>query len=1169
MKCPKCQFENREGAKFCKECGTNLELTCPQCGNAYAQDTKFCDECGHDLQVPKETSPVDYSEPQSYTPKHLADKILTTKSSIEGERKLVTVLFADVANYTSISEKLDPEEVHQIMDGCFKILMDEIHKFEGTINQFTGDGVMALFGAPVAHEDHAQRACYAALSIQRTMVGFSKKLKEEKNIYFTLRFGLNTGPVVVGSIGDDLRMDYTALGDTTNLAARMQQNAEPGTILITGSTCNLVEDHFVTDSLGELEIKGKEEPVLTYLLKRTRGIRTRMDIAAEKGLSPLTGRSEELNRLHRLWDLSKKGNGQLVFIVGEAGIGKSRLIFEFHRSLSAENITWLEGHGTAYGGNMPFLPLIDLLKRNFRIEEVDSEAIVIQKIEEGLSRLGEESKERAPYLKFLFSVDPGDPLIQSMDPQGRRRMIFDSIRLMTIEGSKLRPLILLMEDLHWIDNDSEDFLKSVIDAIAALPVMLILTYRPGYANPFGERTFYNRISLKVLEQEESLDLAKGVISAAHLPDPIKSLILERAEGNPFYIEEITKSLEEMGAFKRVEAIEAAKDLGQIQIPVSIQDVLMARIDRLPEEQKSALQIAAVIGREFSASLLERIDESKERAIDVLGDLVTLEIIYQTQFHPELAYMFKHALTHDVAYDSLLASKRRAIHAKVGEVTERLYSERLPEYYEIVAHHYEQGEIWDKAVEYLILSAEKALGNMANPSARTFFQKAIDIARQQSLALSPEQEYGIFHGKGNTEFNMGRVGEAEKDFFKARDIAKGMGDQNKGAESLSMAGWSLAIGKKFEEAINIYKEAIDFAQQIGNPIIEGRNLIGLSAITSMLGDVQKSGEYIEKAVEIGKKINSPLILTLSLSARAMRFPHCGIPDEEALEYCNKIIPMLKLVQNARACVFVYLVLGSAQACKGDYMTSISTFHEGIRFAEETGEALNRAKLLNFLGWVYNDLGWIPEAKKLNEQSYKATLELGSGAEEAEANAIVNLAENAVAEGDYKQAEKQLQDISKKAETDPGYLVNKHRWGVRQLCTSGEIFLHKNETDKAMNCAQKAFAIAERTFNKRGMVRINRLMGAIYVTKKDFLKAEEKLTEALAGAKEVGNPPQLWRTFYALGQLKKAQGLYDEAEGKYREGLKVIEGTALVLKNKELRDIFLNSDQVLQIKKALER
>jgi tetratricopeptide (TPR) repeat protein len=1046
--------------------------------------------------------------------------------------------------------------------------MDEIHKYEGTINQFTGDGIMAIFGAPVSHEDHAQRACYAALAVQRAMADFSEKLKDEKDIDFKMRIGINTGPVVVGSIGDDLRMDYTALGDTTNLAARMQQGAESGSILMADSSYKLISPHFVTEPLGELKVKGKKEPVITHALKRTRRIRTLMDIVAEKELSPLIGRSEEFNRLHQLWELCKKGNGQVVFIVGEAGIGKSRLVFELHRALSAEKITWLEGRCTAYGRNMPFSPLIDLLKRNFRIDEEDSEEIIIRKIDEGLSVLGEETKERAPFLKFLFSVDPGDALIQSMDAQGRRRMIFDSIRLMTIRGSKRRPLILFFEDLHWIDHESEDFLKYVINSLAVLPVMLILTYRPGYVNPFGERTFFNRISLKALQKTESLDLTKGVLGVDKLPKFVEPLILERAEGNPFYIEEIAKSLEELGTLKKMEEIGTAKAQEQIQIPTSIQDIIMARIDRLPEEQKSALQIAAVIGREFANRLLERTAKLKEGITDILGDLVGLEIIYQTQFYPELSFMFKHALTHDVAYNSMLTSKRKVIHALTGEVIEKIYSTRLEEHYEILAHHYEQGEVWDKAIKYLVLSGKKALSNMANPSARTFFKKVIDIRRQKDVTLLPELEYEIYQGKGNTEFNMGHYDVAEKDFFKAKEIAKEIGDKNKEAESLSMAGWSMASGKKFEVAMITYREAADFGRQIGNPIIEGRNLIGLGLMKLSLGEVQESVREIEKAVQIGKKINSPLLLILSLSLRAFQSPHYGISDEEAFEYLNKAIPILKSVQNARACVLVYLILGYIQACKGDYTASIANFQEGIQFAGETGEALNRAKGLNWLGWVYGDLGWISEAKKLNKESYKAALQMGSGSEEVEANAVINLAENAVAEKDYGQAENYIEGLLKKAETNPGYSFIRHRWEVRQLCTLAEIFLYKGDNDEAMKFAQRAFEIAERTKNKRGMIRANRHMGEIYIKNRKFSTAEKKLNVAISDAKKIENPLHLWKTHFTLGQLKNAQGINREAKEQFTEALQVVMNVSSNFKDEKIREIFLNSELIVEIKNRAE-
>ena len=343
MKCPKCQYENREGAKFCIKCGEKFEVKCPNCGNSLPSEALFCDECGHTLAKLKEAPSVDYSEPQSYTPKHLADKILTTRSSIEGERKLVTVFFADVANYTSVSEKLDPEEVHQIMDGAFKILMDEIHKYEGTINQFTGDGVMALFGAPVAHEDHAQRACYAALSIQKAMGEYGDKIRKDTGVEFKMRVGLNSGPVIVGAIGDDLRMDYTAVGDTTNLGSRMESMARPGTILVSGNTHRLVRDFFEFKSLGKIEVKGKKEPQEAFELIKAGEVETRIGASVAKGLTRFVGRKNSMAALLDVFDKVKSGSGQVVGLLGEAGVGKSRLLLEMRNMLPQGEYSYLEG----------------------------------------------------------------------------------------------------------------------------------------------------------------------------------------------------------------------------------------------------------------------------------------------------------------------------------------------------------------------------------------------------------------------------------------------------------------------------------------------------------------------------------------------------------------------------------------------------------------------------------------------------------------------------------------------------------------------------------------------------------------------------------------------------------------------------------------------------------
>lgn len=444
MKCPNCQFENPDDNRFCRECGEKLLSACPECGVEIFPGDKFCGKCGRNLKEPKEAPSVDYSEPQSYTPKHLTDKILTTRSSIEGERKLVTVFFADVANYTAISEKLDPEEVHQIMDGCFKILMDEIHKYEGTINQFTGDGVMALFGAPVAHEDHAQRACYAALSIQKAMGEYGEGLRDDHGIDFKMRIGLNSGNVVVGSIGDDLRMDYTAIGDTTNLASRMEGMAKPGQSMVSENTYTLTRDFFEFKPLGKVEVKGKKEALESYELIKPSEVETRIEAAALRGLSKFIGRGREMEAIKEI--LEKARSGQVISVVGEAGVGKSRLLLEMRNMLPQGGHTYLEGRCLHYGGSMAYLPILDILRSYFDIKEGDMESDIKEKIKEKILYHDERLKTLLPPFQEILSLTVDDGAYLQLEPAVKKIRTFEAIRDLLVRLSETQPLVLAVED---------------------------------------------------------------------------------------------------------------------------------------------------------------------------------------------------------------------------------------------------------------------------------------------------------------------------------------------------------------------------------------------------------------------------------------------------------------------------------------------------------------------------------------------------------------------------------------------------------------------------------------------------------------------------------------------------------------------------------------------------
>jgi len=759
MKCPKCQFDNREGAKFCKKCGAELVHTCPQCNTSYTPDSLFCDECGFDLLKPAEAPPVNYSEPQSYTPKHLAEKILTTRSSIEGERKLVTVLFADVANYTSVSEKLDPEEVHQMMDGAFKILMDEIHKYEGTINQFTGDGVMALFGAPVSHEDHAQRACYAALSIQKALGAYGEKIEKDTGVEFKMRIGLNSGPVIVGAIGDDLRMDYTAVGDTTNLGSRMESMAGPGTILVSGNTHRLVRDFFKFESLGKVDVKGKKGPQEAFELIKASEVATRIGASVAKGLTRFVGRKNSMAALLDAFDKVKSGSGQVVGLLGEAGVGKSRLLLEMRNLLPQSEYHYLEGRCLQYGGSMAYLPVLDILRSFFDIKEGDREFLIKKKMAEKILDLDEKLKGVIPPFQSLLSLKVDDEDFSKLEPKAKREKTFEALRDLLIRVSQEKPLVLTVEDLHWIDKTSEEFLGYLIGWLANTPILLLLLYRPEYSHPWGSKSYYTKIGLDQLGTQSSSELVKAILEEGEAAPELTQLILNRAAGNPLFMEEFTHTLLENGSIERKdEKYVLSGKASDIRVPDTIQGIIAARLDRLEDNLKRTMQVASVIGRDFAFRILQTITGMREELKSYLLNLQGLEFIYEKNLFPELEYIFKHALTQEVAYNSLLHKRRKEIHEKIGRALEELYPDRLEEFYEMLGYHYSRSDNFEKACHYLKLSGKKAVEKYCSWEAIGFYKDTIDILNKQpEEGKSKREKLEVIH---LTTFPMLHLGYPE-------------------------------------------------------------------------------------------------------------------------------------------------------------------------------------------------------------------------------------------------------------------------------------------------------------------------------------------------------------------------------------------------------------------------
>jgi class 3 adenylate cyclase/pimeloyl-ACP methyl ester carboxylesterase len=732
MKCPKCGSENRQKAKFCNDCGIKLELICPECKSVCKVSAKFCDHCGTRVSLTgPDLTPLDekIDKIQRYLPQGLTQKILAQRDRIEGERKNVTVLFCDMAGFTALSDQLDPEEAYSIMDRVMETLIHKVHDYEGTVNKMMGDGLMALFGAPIALEDGPRRAILSALAIHEAMAEFSRGLAAERPEFppIQMRIGINTGPVVLGTVGNSLRVEFTAVGDTVNLAARMESLAEPGTTYVTEITHQSTAAFFEFEALGEQKIKGKGKPVSIYKVISPGDKTDRFEASLVRGLSAFVGREPELNTLMDRFGAVQEHRGQTVFIHGEAGIGKSRLVHEFRQQTMQSGARWLTGRSTSYGKNITHLPMLDIVKDLMGIRESDPVESILKKIETNVLAISEKLAWIIPFIRFFLALDPGDRQVEEMVPAQRSGRANEALQALISEASQAEPVVLLIEDLHWIDPQSESVIRYLLERMAASKVMILLTYRPGYTPSFGSQAYFTDIPLQRLRIGQSEDLVKSFLGSENIPRPFQEMVIKKAEGNPLFIEELCRSLIEDGTLQQSgNGYELKKPLDKILIPGTIEDVIMARIDRLPEESKEALQVASVIGREFTVRMLERVSGLSQSLKQTLGQLRVIELIYEKTLYPELEYMFGHALTHDVAYQSLIRQRQKELHRKVGEVMETLYADLLPEFYETLAWHFQRAEDWAKRAYYLVMSAKKLKSRYAYQRALQQCESAVDL-----------------------------------------------------------------------------------------------------------------------------------------------------------------------------------------------------------------------------------------------------------------------------------------------------------------------------------------------------------------------------------------------------------------------------------------------------------
>lgn len=955
MKCPKCQFENREGAKFCLKCGEELRLNCPQCGKELPLQAEFCDECGHDLRKrgePKETVP-----------------------EAEGERKYVTVLFSDLSGYTAMSEKLDPEEVKEITTRIFGEVSKVIEKYDGFVEKYVGDAVMALFGVPKAHEDDPIRAIKAAGEIHELVEGLSPEIEKKITQPISMHTGINTGLVVTGEV-DMVKGTHGVAGDTINLASRLCSLAKAGEILVCPHTCRQAEGHYTFEALEPTKVKGKRGPVLVHKILSPK--ERPVTIHRLSGLrAKLIGRKVEMNRLGEAVEKLRKGEGAIFSIYGDAGTGKSRLLREFKANLDLERIQWFEGHAYAYAQNIPYFPLIDMLNRVFQVDESDPPETLQGKLESGITELVGNEQDVIPYVGSLYALTYTE--LEDVNPELWKSRLKSAVKSILTALAKKAPTIFCLEDLQWADPSSIELLRHVMLEIRQ-PAIVLCVYRPNISLFTSQQLnslskIYQEMRLQDLSTSEAQDMLKSLLKTEIVPSDLMRFVQDKAEGNPFYLEELINSLIESGTLVRDDGDwRLTKSIQESDISSSIHGVIAGRLDRLETATKRILQEASVIGRAFLYDILKRITELKEHIDRSLSGLEQLDLIRIRSLQPDLEYIFKHALTQEVVYNGLLKKEREEIHERIGLVMEQIFQDRLPELYETLAFHFARGKSVKKAIKYLIKAGEKSLLRYSVEEAHEHYKKAYDILAPKENKNEEEKDLFIdmLNGWGYVYYYLGDIKEfidlltAHKDLAESLDNKVRLGTfyvwlgfafymAGKPKDSYAYLSNALKLGEDSDnqkvigyactwltltcEEMGLFTESMGFgerAQEIAKSFPSDQYLFfksvyAVSHLNWVKGDTKKVFEGAKILLEYGESYSNNRSMVMGYMTKS--FGHFMSGDLESLEQSSKKANEIAL--DPFYSIFGKLTLGMAYFLKGKFQNAKDVLQSACDFCEKNG------------------------------------------------------------------------------------------------------------------------------------------------------------------------------------------------------------------------------------------
>jgi len=1085
MRCSRCQAENREGLRFCEDCGARLAATCPSCGAEVAPGKKFCGSCGTPVAAAQPESR--YASPQTYTPKHLAEKILTSKSALEGERKQVTVLFADLKGSMELVADRDPEEARKLLDPVLERMMEAVHRYEGTVNQVMGDGIMALFGAPIAHEDHAVRACYAALDMQAAIRRHAEELRRSQGVPLDIRVGLNSGDVVVRAIGSDLHMDYTAVGQTTHLAARMEQVAHPGTTVLTADTLRLAEGRVEVKLLGPVPVKGLEAPVEVYELTGAGPLRSRLHAAAARGLTRFVGRETELEQLRQALGRAVAGHGQVVTVVGEPGVGKSRLVWEVTHSHRVHGWLVLQAGSVSYGKATSYLPVVELLKSYFAIENRDGPRAVREKMTGKLLTLDRALEGSLPPLLALLDVATDDSQWLALDPLQRRRRTLDVLKRLLLRESQVQPLLVVFEDLHWIDSETQALLDGLVESLPAVRLLLLVNYRPEYQHQWGSRTYYTQLRLDPLPPESAEQLLGALLGPDTGLDPLKRMLIARTEGNPFFLEESVRSLVETRALTGERgAYQLARPLPAIQVPATVQAVIAARIDRLCAADKTLLQTASVVGKDVPLGLLQAIAElAEDELYAAIGRLQAAEFLYEAGIFPEIEYTFKHALTHDVAYGSLLQNRRRALHVRIVETIERIYADRLAEHVDRLAHHAFLGKDWAKAVTYLQQAGAKAFARSVHREAVSCFEDALTaLTHLPETRETVEQAIDLRFDLRNALLPLAEWGRIEGYLREAEALARTSNDQRRLGSVLGyMSGLHLNTGGRANDVRAFAQQVEAIGASLSDvPLqVAGRYYhVWLGALSGDYRGTERLCRTLMDSLpgDLSRErfglVAYPAVVSRAFLARALA--ELGVFDE-GRDHGQEAVRLAEALDHPFSLIWACLNLGHLEGLRGEFIRATMPLERAVALSREWNIAYLTPIAMAALGHVYAGSGRVREGVSWLQQALTAYASAGIG-----------------------------------------YL---HSMSTVRL---GEAYLLAGRVEEARACGARAVVLARERGERGHEAWAHRIVGetASHHDCPDVAGAEAHLATSTALASELGMRPLVARCRLSLGKLHGRAG-----------------------------------------------